>query len=250
MSWHPADRLVRDAQRRGRSRRRSRPRRAAAGARSAQEVAGLRALDDPVVVGRGQRDDLADRQPGQRLLAGALELGRVLHRADADDRALARPSAAAPSARCRCVPGLVSEIVVPAKSSTVELAVAGPPDDVLVGRSRTGAKSIVSAPLMLGTSSCRVPSGLGRSIARPRLTCSGRDHGRLAVDLGVAGFISGIVGQRLDHRVADQVGEARPCRRGRAEVVVDDDAVVDQQLGRDGAHAGRGRHRRGWPPCW
>ena len=55
----------------------------------AQEVAGLRALDDPVVVGRRQRHDLADRQPCERLLRGALVLGRVLHRTDADDRALA-----------------------------------------------------------------------------------------------------------------------------------------------------------------
>ena len=54
----------------------------------AQEVAGLRALDDAVVVGGGERDQLADAQLGDAFLAGALELGRVLHRADADDRAL------------------------------------------------------------------------------------------------------------------------------------------------------------------
>ncbi len=54
-----------------------------------EELTALGALDDPVVVGRGQRHDLADRVAGQRLLGGALELGRVLHRADADDRALA-----------------------------------------------------------------------------------------------------------------------------------------------------------------
>ena len=55
----------------------------------AQEVAGLRALDDAVVVGRRQRDQLADAQFRDALLARALELGRVLHRADADDGALA-----------------------------------------------------------------------------------------------------------------------------------------------------------------
>ena len=47
----------------------------------AQEVAGLRALDDPVVVGRGQRHDLADGVAGDRLVGGAFVLGRVLHRA-------------------------------------------------------------------------------------------------------------------------------------------------------------------------
>ena len=56
---------------------------------AAQEVAGLRALDDPVVVGRGQRDDLRDGHLGERVGVHPLELGRVLHRADADDRALA-----------------------------------------------------------------------------------------------------------------------------------------------------------------
>ena len=59
------------------------------GVHALEELAGLRALDDPVVVGRGQRHDLADRVAGQRLLGGALVLRRVVHRADADDRALA-----------------------------------------------------------------------------------------------------------------------------------------------------------------
>ena len=36
-----------------------------------QELAGLRALDDPVVVGGGQRDGLADRQPGHGVLGDA-----------------------------------------------------------------------------------------------------------------------------------------------------------------------------------
>ena len=84
---HPADRLVGDPQRAEdlvveavlTEQQRVDP---------AQEVAGLRALDDAVVVRRRQRHDLADRQPGQRLGGRALVLGGVLHRADADDRAL------------------------------------------------------------------------------------------------------------------------------------------------------------------
>ena len=56
---------------------------------AAQEVARLGALDDPVVVRRRQRHDLADRVAGDRVLGRALPAGRVLHRADADDRALA-----------------------------------------------------------------------------------------------------------------------------------------------------------------
>ena len=71
------------------------------------------------------------------------------------------------------VPGLVSVMVVPAKSSTVSL-----PDRAFLTTSsyaaQNCAKSSVSQLLMLGTSSCRVPSGLGRSMARPRLTCAAR----------------------------------------------------------------------------
>ena len=56
---------------------------------AAQEVAGLGALDDPVVVGGGEGHHLADRVAGDGLLGRALVLGGVLHRAHADDRALA-----------------------------------------------------------------------------------------------------------------------------------------------------------------
>ena len=46
-------------------------------------------------------------------------------------------------------------------------------------------------------------------------------------------FISGIVLQRLDQRVADEVGERHLAAAGAGEVVVDDGAVVPQQLDRD-----------------
>ena len=43
-----------------------------------QEQAALGALDDAVVVGAGDRDDLADAERAERALVGALELGRVV----------------------------------------------------------------------------------------------------------------------------------------------------------------------------
>ena len=103
----------------------------------AQEVAGLRALDDPVVVGRGQRHDLADRQPGQRLGGRALVLGRVLHRADADDRALAGHQPrhrvdGADGARVGEADRGAGEVV------GGQLVAAGAPDDVLVRRPEAG----------------------------------------------------------------------------------------------------------------
>ena len=54
-----------------------------------KELTRLRALNNTVVVGRGDGHDLAHREIGQRLGRRALELRGVLHRADADDGALA-----------------------------------------------------------------------------------------------------------------------------------------------------------------
>src|SRR5262249_53129713 len=72
----------------------------------------------------------------------------------------------------------------------------------------------------------------------------GRDQGRLAVDLGEVVVHLRVVAERLDHRVADHVGEADLAAARALEVVVDHYAVVGQQLGRHGAHAGRGGHRQ------
>ena len=55
-----------------------------------EEEARLRPLDDAVVVGRRQRHHLGDTELGQHLRVGALVLGRVRERADADDEAPGR----------------------------------------------------------------------------------------------------------------------------------------------------------------
>ncbi len=62
-------------------------------------------------------------------------------------------------------------------------------------------------------------------------------------------FISGIDAHRLDQRVADQVGEGHLAAAGAGEVVVDDRAVVPQQLHRDRADRRRGRARSARRPC-
>ena len=56
---------------------------------AAQEGARLGALDDPVVVGRGQRHHLRDAERPQPLRGRVRPLGRVGDRAGGDDRALA-----------------------------------------------------------------------------------------------------------------------------------------------------------------
>ena len=79
-------------------------------------------------------------------------------------------------------------------------------------------------------------------MARPRLTWARHDHGRLAVDHLVAVVHLRVGLQRLHHRVADQVGVGHLAAAGPAQVVVDHHALVDQQLDRQRADAGGGRH--------
>jgi len=69
------------------------------------------------------------------------------------------------------VPGFVSVMVVPAKSSTTSVP-ARARRTTSSYAAQNWAKSIVSALLMFGTSSCRVPSGFARSIAKPMFTCA------------------------------------------------------------------------------
>ena len=54
-----------------------------------EEEARLGSLDDPVVVGRGEGDDLRDPELGEGGRVGGGELRRVGERADADDGSLA-----------------------------------------------------------------------------------------------------------------------------------------------------------------
>ena len=93
------------------------------------------------------------------------------------------------------VPGLVRLIVVPWKSVTCELAVARLADEVLVGGPEVREVHRLRGLDADGTSSWRVPSGLGRSMARPRLMWAGRDQVGLAVDLVEADV-------HLGHRLA------------------------------------------------
>ncbi len=115
----PADRLVRDAQRLedlvveaalAEQEVRDDP----------QELAGGGALDDPVVVGRRERHDLRDAELVQGVLGGALELRRVVHRADAHDDRLSGHQAGDRVDRAEAA-GVGQETVTPVKSSIVSL---------------------------------------------------------------------------------------------------------------------------------
>ncbi len=139
------------------------------------------------------------------------------------------------------VPGLVRLIVVPEKSSIVSLFCAGPPDDVLVGGPEAGEVHLLGA-LDRGDDQRARAVGLGQVDGQAEVDVLGLDEHRLAVDLGEGAVHVREVVERPDQRVADQVGEGDLPAAGAGQVVVDDDAVVGQQLGRHRAHARGRRH--------
>ncbi len=213
-----------------------------------QEVTALGALDDPVVVGRGQRDDLADGVAVEGLGARALPLGGVVEGADADDRALTRheardrvhgaDAAGVGQADRRALEVLDGQLVVPRLLDHV--LVGGPEvDEVhLLGRLDRGHDEGAGAVVLLQVD------------REAEVDVRGLEQRGAAVLLGEAVVHRRHEGEGLDHRVADDVGEADLAAARAGEVVVDDDAVVDEQLGRHGAHARRGGHRRARSPCW
>jgi hypothetical protein len=235
---HPADRLVGDAQ----------------GAEDVvvevlvteeqlvhppQELAGLRALDDAVVVGGGQGHDLADPEPGQRVRRRPLVLRRVVHRADADDGALPLHQSrdgvnGADRARVGEADG-GREVV------GRELVAARAAYDVLVGRPELREVHLVRAHDG-GHEERAAAVGLLHVDGEAEVDVLGLRDGGLAVDLGEAVVHLGHRAQGPHDREPDQVGERHLAAATALEVVVDDRAVVDEQLGRNRADAGGCRH--------
>ena len=205
-----------------------------------QELAGLRALDDPVVIGGGERDRLADRQPGDGLVGRALVGGRVLHRAHADDAPLAGDQ---PRHRVlgtdRARVGQADR--GPGEVLDGELARAGLADHVLVRRPELAEVHLLRG-LDAGHEQLPRPVVLAHVDGQAEVDVLGPDQHRLAVRLGVGVVHLRHRSQRPDHRVTDEVGERDLPAAPAAEVVVDHDAVVDQELGGDGAHARRRGH--------
>ena len=211
----------------------------------AQEIPGLRALDDAVVVGRGQGDQLADAQLGDALLAGALELCRVFHRAHGDDGALAGHQ---PRHRVHGADGsgVGQRNRHAGKVFGGQLAVARAPDDVFVGGDEF-CESQFLATLDAGHHQGALAVFARQVDRQAEIGVSRRDRAGLAVDLGVVPVHVRELLDGLHQRITQQVGERDLAAASSLELVVDHDPVVDQQLGRNGPHTGRRRHvqRRG-----
>ena len=207
----------------------------------AQEVAGLGALDDPVVVGAGEREDLADGVAVERLQAGAEPLGGVLERADADDRALALHQAG------HRVHGADGAGVGERDRGALEvldgqLAAAGLLDHLLVGGPEVGEVHRLGG-LDRGHQQLAGAVGLGEVDGQAEVDVRGGDEHRLAPLVVPEAVVHlGHHAQRLDQREPDEVREAHLAAAAAGEVVVDDDAVVDEQLRGHRAHRGGGGH--------
>ncbi len=200
-----------------------------------QELPGPGSLDDTVVVGAGERDRLADPEGRERLLAGPLELGGVLQGTGADDRALPAHQAGhrvhgADAARV----GQRDRGALEVRGGELVRACAA--DQILVGGQVLGEAHRVSA---LDARHEQGPGavGLGDVDRDAEVHVRGGDRRGLAVDLGVEDVLARELLERLHDRPADEVSEADLAAARACHVVVDDDAVVDHQLGRDRAHA-------------
>ena len=205
-----------------------------------QEQARLGALDDAVVVGGADRDDLRHAEVGQRDRVGGLALGRVVERPHADDDALAghQPRHGLDGADRA---GVGEGDRGPAEVVGGELVGPDLADQVLVG-----------APE--GPEVERVGVADDRDHERAAAVALLDVDGEAQADVLVAhdpGLALGVVhvarvhdrhgvGDRPDHGVADEVGEADLPAAGAAEVAVDDPPVDLEQLGRHQAEAGGG----------
>ena len=146
------------------------------------------------------------------------------------------------------VPGLVRLIVVPAKSSTVSL-LPGPADQVLVGRPELGEVERLGCLDVGHQQRCRVPSCFCMSMARPRLTCSGLTSTGLP-----STSVVGVVhlrhrAQRLDQRVADQVGERHLAAAQRARWLLMTIRLSTSSFAGTAPPPGASAPRD-WTPCW
>ena len=205
-----------------------------------EEIARLRTLNDAVVVRRGQRHELADAELGETLVAGSLELCRVLHRTCADDRSLTvhqtrhrvhgSDSTGVGQRDCDALEVL-----------TGELAVARTTHDVLVRVVELREREVLRV-LDGGDDEGTVAVLAGQVDRETEVDRCRSDCVRLAVDLGE---VAVHVRERLDglhDGVAEQVRERDLAAAGASEMVVDHETVVDHELGRDRTDAGRGRN--------
>ena len=209
-----------------------------------EEQPALGALDDAVVVRARDRDDLGDAQRREVLAVGALELGRVVDAADADDDPLAghQPGHALHRADRAGVGERDVGALEVVDRELVRLDLA---DDLLVGGEELG--EVHRAGVLDDRDDERAGAvALVDVDGETHVDGVVDDEATLAIGTGgvaVAHRRHG-VGDRPHDGVADDVREADLALSGACAVAVDDVAVDLEQLGRDVAEAGRRRNRQ------
>ena len=197
-----------------------------------------------MVVGRGESDDLRHAELGQHLGVGGLVLGGVVDGADADDHTLARHQArhrvdSADRARVGERHGDAGEVV------GADLVGADLAYEVLVGGPEAAEVEGVGVA-DAGDEERPRPVALVDVDREPEAHVLVVHHAGLAVDLGERRVHRRHPGERLDHGVADEVGERDLAPARAPEVVVEDEAVDLEQLGgHDAGTGGRGHDEAG-----
>ena len=210
----------------------------------AQELARGGALDDAVVVGGGQGDDLADALAGQGVGAGAGEGRRVVHASHPHDESLAGHEAGhrvqgADHAGVGQGHGGAAEVV------EVQLVLAGLGHEALIGLHEPGQVHEVGL-LDGGHQQAALPVGAGHVDGQAEGHVGWLVQDRLAGLVDPVGDIHrGHLGQGLDHRPADEVGEGDLAAAGAGQVGVDDGAVLNEDLGGYGPGGGGSGHGQG-----
>ena len=209
-----------------------------------QEEPGLGALDDPVVVGGGDGHRLAHARarPALRGSAASNPAGTPSaptptmsalaghepgHRLDGADRARVGEGhrRAGEVVRGDLVGVDLADQVLVGRHEALEVAGVG------LGDARHEQRAAASTsrrrrPGRGRTWSCRMTPGV------PLPSASATK----------AAFMAGTATEPLDHRVADEMGEADLAARGALQLVVDDGAVDLEQLGRHHPHTGGRGH--------
>jgi len=202
-----------------------------------EELTGTGTLDDAMIIRRGERYRLADTQIGQGGERHTLEFSGVFECSCADDGACPLHETrhgvlGTDAARVREGDGITREV------HGGQLVVARAGDHVFVGDEEfleAHRLGVLDAGHQQGTGAI----GLGKIDSDREVDVRRCDDRRLAVDLLVEDVLARELLERLHESPRDEMGERHLAAARALEMVVDDDAIVDQEFGRDSAHARR-----------
>ena len=208
-----------------------------------QELTGLCTLDDTVVIGGGQGDQLAHAKLSQAVLGGACELCRVIHRTNANDGALALGQtrdgvAGTNAARVGQLDGHTGEVI------HGQLAHAGAVHDVFVCIDELVEGERLT--LLNGGNHQVAGTVLTRQVnSQPQVDVLRLYREGLLLFLAVVLVHVRVQLGCLDDGVTNDVGKGDLAAAGALQVIIDQGAVLKHELDRHVTHGGsRGNLKR------